>query len=156
MRRSQQHGFTLVEMAVGVAIMVVVSIALAGTFLVGYQTLTTEARAIAADTAVNEASLVLVKDLNSANALVPGTAGGVSTITLTYGAPATLTTVIYSVDGSNNLIRTVNGSAQTAAREITRITLMTIGCYATVTIQPSTTGASASTLNVGNRPGGCF
>lgn len=154
MRRRQQQGFTLVEMAVGVAIMVVVSIALAGTFLVGYKTLTTEARAIAADTAVNDASLVLVKDLNSASALVAGTIGGASTITLTYGSPAT--TVVYSVDASSNLIRTVNGNAQTAARGITSITVTTVGCYATVTIQPSATGAAASTLNVSNRPGGCF
>lgn len=154
MRRRQQHGFTLVEMAVGVAIMVVVSIALAGTFLVGYKTLTTEALTIAADTAVNEASLVLVKDLNSASAPVAGTIGGGSTITLNYGSPAT--TVVYSVDGSTNLIRTVNGSAQTAARGITSITVTTTGCYATVTIQPSATGATASTLNVSDRPGGCF
>jgi type II secretory pathway pseudopilin PulG len=154
MRRQRQAGFTILEMAVGVAIMVLVSIAMAGTFLVGYKTLTTEARVIAADTAVNEATLVLTHDLSSANALVGGTINGVSTITLTYGSPAT--TVIYSVDANNNLIRTVNGSVQTAARGITSVAVATTGCYATVTIQPSATGASASTLNLSNRPGGCF
>jgi Tfp pilus assembly protein PilE len=152
--RKRQAGFTLVEMAVGVAIMVLVSIAMAGTFLVGYQTLTTEARVIAADTAINESTLVLTHDLTSANAPVGGTIGGASTLTLTYGSPAT--TVVYSVDASNNLIRTVNGSAQTAARGIASVTVATTGCYATVTIQPSATGAGAATLNLSNRPGGCF
>lgn len=134
--------------------MVLVSIAMAGTFLVGYKTLTNEARVIAADTAVNEATLVLTHDLDSANLLVTGTVGGASTISLTYGSPATA--VVYSVDASNNLIRTVNGSAQTAARGITSVTIAATGCYATVTIQPSASGASASTLNLSNRPGGCF
>ena len=143
MSSKRQAGFTLVEMAVGVAIMILVSIAMAGTFLVGYQTLTTEARVIAADTAINEATLVLTHDLSSANVLVPGTIGGASTLTLTYGSPAT--TVVYSVDANNNLIRTVNGSAETAARGITSVTVATTGCYATVMIQPSATGAIAAT-----------
>ena len=150
----RQAGFTILEMAVGVAIMVLVSIAMAGTFLVGYQTLTTEARVIAADTAVNEASLVLVHDLESTNALVAGTIGAGSTITMTYGSPAV--TVVYSVDANKNLIRTGNGNAQTAARGITSVTITVAGCYATASIQPSATGASASTLNVSNRRGGCF
>jgi Tfp pilus assembly protein FimT len=154
MRRRRQHGVTLVEMAVGVAIMVLVSIAMAGTFLVGYKTLTNEARVIAADSAVNQATLVLTHDLNSASVLVSGTIGGASTVTLSYGSPAT--TVVYSVDASNNLIRTVNGTAQTAARGITSVTIATTGCDATVTLQPSATGATAATLNVSNRPGGCF
>lgn len=154
MRRTRQAGFTILEMAVGVAIMALVSIAMGGTFLVGYKTLTTEARVIAADTAINEATLVLTHDLSSANALVAGTIGGASTLTLTYGSPAT--TVVYSVDANNNLIRTVNGSTQTAARGISTVAVATTGCYATVSIQPSATGAAAATLNLSNRPGGCF
>jgi hypothetical protein len=54
------------------------------------------------------------------------------------------------------LIRTVSGSAQVAARGITSVTIAVTGCYATVTILPSAVGATASTLNVSNRPGGCF
>ena len=146
--RAHKRGFTLVEAMVGVAIMAVVCVAMAGTFLVGSKTITNEARVIAADTAISQASLVLVHDLNSANTIVAATR------TLTYLSPPT--TVIYSVDGNNNLIRTVNGSAQTAARGISSMTITTIGCYATVTIQPSALGASAATLNVSNRPGGCF
>jgi type II secretory pathway pseudopilin PulG len=149
-----KSGFTLVEAMVGVAIMTVVMIAMAGTFLVGSKTISNEARVIAADTAVSEASLTLTRDLNSYSTIVGTTIGGAATVTITYGSPPT--TVVYSVDGNNNLIRTVNGSDQTAARGISNIAIGTTGCYATVTIQPSATGASASTLNVGNRPGGCF
>jgi hypothetical protein len=64
--------------------------------------------------------------------------------------------VVYSVDASRNLIRTVNGTAQVAARGITSVTIAVTGCYTTITIQPSAVGATASTLNVSNRPGGCF
>jgi hypothetical protein len=75
-------------------------------------------------------------------------------MTLTYGSAPT--TVVYSVDGNRNLIRTVSGTAQVAARGITSVTIAVTGCYVTVTIQPSAIGATASTLNVSNGPGGCF
>ncbi len=153
---SQQHqrGFTLVETMVGISIFAIVSLVMISTFLVGYRTISAEARVISADTATSKASLSLVRDLNSANALPAGTISSTSTVTLTYGSPAV--TVVYSVDATGNLIRTVNGSAQLAARGITSVVISVSGCYATATIQPSATGASASTLNVSNRPGGCF
>jgi prepilin-type N-terminal cleavage/methylation domain-containing protein len=150
----RQKGFTLVEAMVGLAIFAIVSVVMASTFLVGYKTITNESRIIAADNAVGEASLSLVRDLNSADALVGGTINSGNPLTLTYGSGAT--TVIYSVDPNHNLIRTVNGTAQVAARGITSVTIAVTGCYATVTIQPSATGAAASTLNVSNRPAGCF
>jgi len=153
MRRGQ-HGFTLVEVMVSVAIFAIVGLAMAGTFLVGYRAISNEARIIAADTAVSNASLSLVRDLNSAAAEPTGTIDAGNTVTLTYGSPAV--TVVYSVDANRNLIRTVGGSAQVAARGITSVTIAVTGCYATVTILPSATGATASTLNVSNRPGGCF
>lgn len=149
----RQRGFTLLEVMVSMAIFAIVSIVMVSTFLVGYKTISAEARIIAADTAVSEASLGLVRDLNSANALVAGTAGGASTITMTYGSPAV--TVVYSVDANKNLIRTVGGNAKVAARGITSVKIAVSGCYATVTIQPSATGAAASTLNVSNRRAGC-
>lgn len=154
MTRQSQRGFTIVETMVGITIFAIVSLVMISTFLVGYRTISTEARIIAADTAVSDASLSLVRDLNSANALATGTISTTSTMTLDYGAPAV--TVVYSVDANSNLIRTVNGSAQVAARGITSVVITVNGCYATATIQPSATGASASTLNVSNRPGGCF
>ena len=155
--RSRQWGFTLVEAMVGIVIFAIVSLVMVSTFLVGYKTISTETRTIAADSAVSETSLRLVRDLNSANTLVAGTISGASTLTMTYGLPPV--TVIYSVDANKNLIRTVNGAAQVAARGITSVTIAIIpagGCYATVTIQPSATGATAKTLNVSNRPAGCF
>jgi prepilin-type N-terminal cleavage/methylation domain-containing protein len=150
----RQKGFTLVEAMVGLAIFAVVSLVMVSTFLVGYKTISNEARVIAADTAVSEASLTLVRDLNSANApLLPGTIPS-GAITLTYGSPPV--PVAYSIDASHNLIRTVNGTDQVAARGVTSVTITVAGCYATVTIQPSAAGAAAATLNVSNRPGGCF
>ncbi len=45
----RQQGFTLVEVMVAVAVFSVVSLAMAGTFLVGYRAIQNEARVIAAD-----------------------------------------------------------------------------------------------------------
>jgi hypothetical protein len=64
--------------------------------------------------------------------------------------------VAYSVNANNDLVRTVNGVDTTAARGITSVTVTAAGCYATVTIQPSATAATAATFNVSNRPGGCW
>ena len=154
MRRGQ-HGFTLVEMMVSITIFTVVTVAMAGTFLVGYRAIGNEARVIAADTAVSQASLWLTRDLNSATTLgCPCTIQAGSPMTVTYGAPP-VTVVVYSVDASQNLIRTVNGTDQVAARGITRVTISWVGCYGTVSILPSVTGSVAVILNVSNRPGGC-
>jgi prepilin-type N-terminal cleavage/methylation domain-containing protein len=155
MKRAQrQRGFTLVEMLVGLALLSIVTIAMAGTFLVASRAVSKEARAIAADEAVSGASLWLTRDLNSAAALPTGTVSTGNTVTLVYGSPGV--TVVYSVDTNRDLIRTVNGSARTAARGVTRIVFSATGCYATVIIQPSATGAAAATFNVSNRPGGCW
>jgi prepilin-type N-terminal cleavage/methylation domain-containing protein len=152
----KQRGFTLIESMVSMAIFAIVAIVMVSTFLVGYRTITAEARIIAADTAVSEASLSLVRDLNSADTLPAGTVtiNAISPVTLHYASGAD--TVVYIVDANKNLIRTVNGSAQVAARGVTSVTIATAGCYVTVTIQPSATGAATSTLNVSNRPAGCF
>lgn len=156
MRRAQrQRGFTLVEVMVGLAILSLVTIAMAGTFLVASRAVSNEARIIAADEAVSGASLWLTRDLNSAAALPAGTARlGNPPVTLTYGSPAV--TVAYSVNANHDLVRTVNGVAGTAARGVTSVVFSATGCYATATIQPSATGAIAATFNVSNRPGGCW
>jgi hypothetical protein len=144
-------------MMVGLAILSIVTIAMAGTFLVASRAVSNEARAIAADEAVSGASLWLTRDLNSATALpaLPVTVSVGNTFTLTYGSPPPVV-VIYSVNANGDLVRTVNGAPITAARGITSVTVTSAGCYATVTIQPSATGAAAATFNVGNRPGGCW
>ena len=151
-----QRGFTLVEMMVGMAILSVIAVAMAGTFLVANRAVSGEARVIAADEAISGASLWLTRDLNSANAVPAGpvTISAGNPLTLSYGSPAV--TVVYSVDNNNDLLRTVNGTATTAARGITSVTITALGCYATVTMQPSATGAAAATFNVSNRPGGCW
>jgi hypothetical protein len=141
-------------MLVGLTVLSIVTIAMAGTFLVASRAVSNEARVIAADEAVSGASLWLTRDLNSAVALPTGTVRTGKTVTLTYGSP--VVTVVYSVDTNRDLVRTVNGSARTAARGITSVVFSATGCYATVTIQPSATGAIAATFNVSNRPGGCW
>jgi len=155
MRRGQR-GFTLVEMMVGLAILSIVGVAMAGTFLVASRAVSNEARTISADEAVSSASLWLTRDLNSAAALpaLPVTINSANTLTLTYGSPPVV--VVYSVNNNRDLVRTVNGIATTAARGITSVAITAAGCYATVTIQPSANGATAATFNVSNRPGGCW
>src|SRR5256886_10364207 len=155
MRRSQR-GFTLVEMMVGLAILSIVAVAMAGTCLVASRAVSNEARTIAADEAVSGASLWFTRDLNSAAALpaLPVTVNLANTLTLTSGSPPVV--VIYSVNNNRDLVRTVNGAATTAARGVTSVTVAAAGCYATVTIQPSAAGATAATFNVSNRPGGCW
>jgi prepilin-type N-terminal cleavage/methylation domain-containing protein len=156
-RATRQRGYTLVEALIGITILSLVTLVMASTFLVGVRAVSNEARIIAADNASSAASLALLRDLNSATPLPTGTIVAGTPMTITYGsAPST---VVYSVDANQNLIRTVNGTAQVAARGITSVTIAlsgTTGCYVIVTIQPSATGATASTLNVSNRPGGCF
>jgi type II secretory pathway pseudopilin PulG len=153
-RATRQQGYTIVEALIGITVLSIVVLVMASTFLVGVRAISNEARIVAADTATSDASLTLVRDLNSAVVVTAGTINAATPMTLTYG-PAP-TTVVYSVDGNRNLIRTVSGTAQVAARGITSVTIAITGCYATVTIQPSAVGATASTLNVSNRPGGCF
>ena len=156
-RASHQRGFTLVEIMVGLAILSLVTIAMAGTFLVASRAVSNEARVIAADEAVSGASLWLTRDLNSATTLpaLPVMASIGNSFTLTYGSPPPVL-VVYSVNNNRDLVRTVNGAAITAARGITSVTVTAAGCYTTVTIQPSANGATPATLNVGNRPGGCW
>jgi prepilin-type N-terminal cleavage/methylation domain-containing protein len=153
-RTTRQRGYTIVEALIAITILSIVTLVMASTFIVGVRAISNEARVLAADNATSDASLSLVRDLSTAGAVTAGTINAATPMTLTYGSPAI--TVVYSVDASRNLIRTVNGSAQVAARGITSVTIAVTGCYATLTIQPSAVGASASTLNISNRPGGCF
>ena len=157
----RQSGFSLVEMMLGLALMVVVSLALGGATVVGYRTFTAEARQIAAGNAVSGASLSLVRDLSSATAFTIGTItrnNGV--LTVTYGsAPATVVT--YRIDAANNLTRTAGGSTSVAARGMQSVTIaraVNPVCDVTVTIRPSAVGAAAVTLRVSQRVGnrGCF
>jgi type II secretory pathway pseudopilin PulG len=152
--RSRQQGFTLVEAVVGMGILTIASLAMAGTFLVAYTAVTKEANVISADTAISHASLTLTRDLESAAAIPTGTISSGNTLTLTYGSPSV--TVVYSITANHDLIRTAGGVARVAARGMTSVVISAAGCYATLTLQPSATGAAAATLNLSNRIAGCF
>jgi prepilin-type N-terminal cleavage/methylation domain-containing protein len=159
-RLRRQAGFTLVELMVGILIGTIVSLALASAFLVGYRTISTEARQISADEAVSTASMPLLRDFTSATTITTGTiTSGAGNITVTYGIP--LTTVRYTIDAKNNLIRTVVGGASAvAARGMQRVVVSAPAppCYYTLTLTPSAIGAVAVTLNLSRRTGpqGCF
>ena len=155
-RRASERGFTVIEVMIGMLLMTILSLAMVGTFAVGYRTLSEETRQIAADNAVNGADVALTRDLSMATVLPTGTIGGGSTVAFVYGPPGS-DAVVYSIDGNKNLIRTLNLNAQVVARGMNSVTISAVAgsCYATVTLQPSAVGAAARTLNVGNRPGGC-
>jgi prepilin-type N-terminal cleavage/methylation domain-containing protein len=155
----QQAGFTLVEAIVGMLILSLVAVALAGTFMVGYSVISQEARQIAAAQAVSSASLTLLRDMTSATSISTGTISpGAGSLSFTYGAPGT--TAFYTVDAGNNLIRTVGGAARVAARGIQSVSVAAgaPACYYTITLQPSAAGSAARTLNLSQRIGtqGCF
>src|SRR6202035_4250371 len=100
-RRHRQAGFTLVEMMVGMLVGTAVSLALASAFLLGYRTISQEARQIAADQAISTASLPMVRDLTSATTISQGTiTPAFGTLTITYAVP--VTTVTYRIDARNN------------------------------------------------------
>jgi prepilin-type N-terminal cleavage/methylation domain-containing protein len=158
-RRHRQAGFTLVEMMVGLLVGTTVSLALASAFLLGYRTISQEARQIAADQAISTASLPMLRDLTSATTISQGTiTPAVGTLTITYAVP--VTTVTYRIDARNNLIRTVAGVSTVAARGMAsvRIAPPAPACYYSVTLTPSAVGAVAVTLNVSTRvgPQGCY
>jgi len=161
-RRHRQTGFTLVEVMVGVMVGTAVALVLASAFLLGYRTISREARQIAGDQAVSGASLSMVRDLTSASTIAPTPltiTPGAGTLTITYGNP--VTTIRYTIDARNNLIRTVVGGASgVAARGMQRVVVAAPvpPCYYTVTLTPSAIGAAAVTLNISRRTGpqGCF
>lgn len=153
MRRGQR-GFTVIEAMIGIAVFTIISLAMAGTFAIGYRAVNNEARVIAADTALSGASMWLTRDLNSETTMVAGTIQAGSPLTLNYGSPPV--SVTYSVDANRNLIRTVAGNAQVAARGVTSVVITWSGCYGSASVLPSATGATAVVLNVSNRPGGCL
>jgi prepilin-type N-terminal cleavage/methylation domain-containing protein len=160
-RGKRQAGFSLVEMMLGLVLMTVVSLTLAGATVVGYRTFTAETRQIAAGKAVSSASLTLVRDLSSATTLTIGTiTRNTGALQVTYGVP-TATVVIYRIDAANNLTRTIGGSTSVAARGMQSVTItraVNPVCDITVTIRPSAVGAAAVTLRVSQRVGtrGCF
>ena len=160
-RGKRQAGFSLVEMMLGLVLMTVVSLTLAGATVVGYRTFTAETRQIAAGKAVSSASLTLVRDLSSATTLTIGTiTRNTGTLQVTYGGPPA-TVVIYRIDAANNLTRTIGGSTSVAARGMQSVTItraVNPVCDITVTIRPSAVGAAAVTLRVSQRVGtrGCF
>jgi prepilin-type N-terminal cleavage/methylation domain-containing protein len=159
--RYRQAGFTLVEAMVGLVILSIIMVALGGTFLVGYTTISREASAIAADTAVTSASFVLSRDMTSSikTSSLPATISpGSGSLNFQYGSPSVSAT--YTIDANLNLLRTTGGAASVVARGVQQMTVSAAGCVTTITILPSANGAAAQTLTMSQRVGaagtGCF
>jgi prepilin-type N-terminal cleavage/methylation domain-containing protein len=159
-RAHRQSGYTLIELLMATVITGVVAMALGGTYLVGYRSISLEANEVSADQAVSSASLNLTRDLSSgtvSSALPLTLSPGSGSMVLSYGSPAV--TVTYTINGGKTLLRAVSGGLTTVAgRGISQLTLSagTPACYLSATILPSASGASAQTMNVGERTGGCF
>lgn len=163
-RQRTQMGFTVVEVMVALVVLSLVGLALGATFLVGYTAISYETRQIAADSAVSNASLTLLRDLSSAtvNSILPDTIStGAGSLVLTYGTPPASTTVTYTIDANNNLLRTLSGFVSgsfVAARGVNTLTVATgtPACELTVSLLPSAAGATVQTLTVSQRTLGCF
>jgi prepilin-type N-terminal cleavage/methylation domain-containing protein len=158
-RTGRQGGFTLVELLVAIALSALVALVLAQTFLVGYGVLTAESRALAGDTAISTATLSLTRDLSSgtvSSALPDSLTAGSGTLSLSYGNPAV--TVSYSIDAAGNLIRSVAGVSSVSSRGLQQllVTAGTPACFLSVTLTPSAVGATPQTVQIGQRPQGCF
>jgi prepilin-type N-terminal cleavage/methylation domain-containing protein len=163
--RRAAPGFTLVEMMIGIAVVVGLSLAMAATFSVGFTTIRQEGRAIAADTTVSSASLPLTRDLSASSLTSTALGGGpgnplkpgIGRVTLTYGSGASRTAVTYVIDAAGTLTRQANaGAASVVARGLSSLTMSNSGCQWTVTLVPSAIGASARSLTVSQRNQGCF
>lgn len=158
-RAGRQRGFTLIEMLVALAITSLVALVLAQTFLVGYQVLTAESRALAGDTAISSATLTLTRDLTSGtvSSSLPDTLGPSSgTLTLSYGTPPV--PVSYSIDAADNLVRTVAGVTTVSSRGVRQLVVAAgaPACYLSISVTPSAVGATAQTMRIGQRPLGCY
>jgi len=153
-----RNGFTIIEAAIGLLVIALVTGALASTFLVGYTVISKEAKQISADNALSSASLPLLRDLSSSTtAVITGTlTPGSNSLVIIAGVPPT--TVTYQIDAQGNLIRSVAGGATSvAARGLQSLALATAGCQLTVTLTPKAI-AVAQTLRVTQRTGatGCY
>jgi hypothetical protein len=146
---TRRGGFTIVEAAIGLLVIALITGALASTFLVGYTVISKEANQISADGAASSSSLSLLRDLSSATSISYGgalTPGGGS-FSVTYGvSPGT--TVTYTIDAQGNLLR----GSTVAARGLQSLSLSTSGCQLTVTLTPKAI-AVAQTLGVTQRTG---
>jgi hypothetical protein len=152
-------GFTIIEAAIGLLVIALITGALASTFLVGYTIISKEAKQVSADTSASDASLALVRDLSSSTiTLFSGTLtpGSANFLALAYGSGPTAIT--YQIDVNGNLIRSVNlGSPRVVARGLQSLALVTVGCQETVTLTPSAV-PTPQTLRVTQRVGapGCY
>jgi hypothetical protein len=150
----RRGGFTIIEAAIGLLVLALITGAMASTFLVGYTVISKEANQVSADGALSSSSLSLLRDLSSATSITytgPLTPGSGSLGVTAGAAPGT--SVTYTIDAQGNLVR----SGFVAARGLQSLALATAGCQLTVTLTPKAI-AAAQTLRVTQRIGatGCY
>ncbi len=150
-------GFTLVELAVNLAITTTIMLALGGTSLAGYTAMSRGNAALGGDNAIGKASIALTRDAASASTVVP------FPVTLTPGSglvtftPARGTAETYAIDAGKNLQRTVGGTTTVAGRGIAQvqITAGAAACQVQITLTPSQGALGAQVLIVSQRMLGC-
>jgi Tfp pilus assembly protein FimT len=157
-RRSQQ-GFTLVELAINVAITGVIVVSLGGTSVVGYGAINRSNATMAGDTAIASTSVALTRDISSAAGVSPALP-----VTLTPGAGSITFTPagsapprIYTIDSAGNVVRTVGGAATVAARGVAQLqfAIGSSACQIQVTMTASKGTLGAQGLTVARRMQGC-
>jgi prepilin-type N-terminal cleavage/methylation domain-containing protein len=145
----EEHGFTLVELLVGVSIMTVIVTVMASGLTQGFRGVWFQRSGL---TSLDETRRILptiTQDLQVATAtnLVNG-AAPVASVSITsidpetYPTPTTHTTT-YSRSG-NNLVRTVDGVPQTVARNIADVNFSVSGSTYTVELTARAEGSSSS------------
>lgn len=158
-RGRRQRGFTLVELAINVAITGVIMVALGGTSVVGYAAINRSNATMAGDSAIASTSVALTRDISSATGVSPGLpvtlVPGVGSITFT---PAGSTPArIYTIDLAGNVVRTVGGTATVAARGVAQLQFAagSSACQIQVTMTASKGTLGAQSLIVARRMQGC-
>ncbi len=155
--RRSQRGFTVVELAVSVAITATIMLALGGAFLAGYTAISRSNAALGGDNALAGASVALTRDLAGASTVSPLPATltpGAGTVTFT---PPTGAAQTYSIDAARNLLRSSSGTTTAPGRGIAQVQVAagSAPCQLQVTITPSQGTLGAQPLLVSRRMQGC-
>jgi prepilin-type N-terminal cleavage/methylation domain-containing protein len=158
-QRRRQRGFTLIELAINVAITGVIVVALGGTSVVGYAAINRSNATMAGDNATASVSVALTRDISSAAGVSPALpvtltpSAGSITFTPAGSTPART----YTIDAAGNVVRTVGGAATVAARGIAQLQFAagSSPCQMQVTITASKGTLGAQGLTVARRMQGC-
>jgi len=157
--RRSQPGFTIVELAISVAITTTIVLALGSVFLVGYTAISRSSAGLGGDNTVANASVALTRDVASAATILPAPpvslTPGSGSVVLSPGG--TFASAAYTIDGAGTLLRTTGAGTTVAARGVAKVKLAAgaTPCQVRVTITPAQGTIGAQALSVSQRTQGC-